>query len=93
MRSKASLPRNPVKRHMHKAVRASVIASKRRSLLLSVMTRDEEENDSIEQFGKEIIGFASGSSVCWDSSDDALQGCLTDVGCSSISIDCEENLK
>ncbi|MGL5013052.1 MAG: hypothetical protein ACRC6V_02020 [Bacteroidales bacterium] len=84
MRNKASLPRNPVKRHMHKAVRASIIASKRRSLLLSAMTRDEEENDSIGQFSKETIGFASGSSICWDSPDDALQGCLDCVGCSSI---------
>jgi hypothetical protein len=74
------LIRNPVKRHMHKAVRASVIASKRRSLLLSAMTRDEEENDSMGQFDKETMFL-----------DDALQGYMTDVGCSSIEIDCEEN--
>jgi hypothetical protein len=91
MRNKASLPRNPVAKHMHKSVRASVEPSKRRSLLLSAMTRDEEENDSVEQFSKEIIGFDSGSSICWDSSDDALQGCMTDVGCSSVYVDCEED--
>lgn len=72
--------RNPVKRHMHKAVRASIIASKRRTLLLSAMTRDEEENDSMGQFGKGIIGF-----------DRDLQGSLNDIGCSSVSINCEED--
>lgn len=82
--------RNYVAKHMHKSVRASVVSSKRRSLLLSAMTGDEEENDSLQESSKETIGFASGSTVCWDNSDNALQGCLTDVGCSSISIDCEE---
>lgn len=74
--------RNYVAKHMHKSVRASIIASKRRSLLLNAMTRDDEENDSMGQFGKGIIGF-----------DRDLQGCLDCVGCSSIEIDCDEDLK
>lgn len=80
MRNKASLPRNPVKHHMHKSVRASIIASKRRLLLQSAMTRDGEENDSLQGFSKETMCF-----------DDGLQGCMNCVGCSSISIDCEED--
>jgi len=83
--------RNPVKRHMHKSVRASVEASKRRSLQSEATLQEMSEsllNDAVEP---QTITFESGSEVHWDYSEDSLQGCMNDVGSSSISIDCEED--
>jgi hypothetical protein len=74
------LIRNPVKRHMHKSVRASVVLSKRRSLQSEATLREMSEVVSESQIDSETMCF-----------DDALQGCMTDVGCSSVYIDCEED--
>ena len=79
--------RNPVKRHMHKAVRASVVASKRRSMLLDTTLRDAREDAQNELVEPKTITFESGSEVHWDYSEDCLQGCLNDIGSSSIFID------
>ena len=90
--------RNPVKHHMHKSVRASVEPSKRRSLQMDATLRDAREDALNELECSQTSTFESGSTVCWDEiSDmhcDALQGCLSDIGSSSILIDnCEEDEK
>jgi hypothetical protein len=77
--SKNSLPRNPVAKHMHKSVRASVVLSKRRSLQSEATLREMSEVVSESQIDSQTMCF-----------DDDLQGCMTDVGCSSVYIDCEE---
>lgn len=74
--------RNPVAKHMHKANKPAVIASTRRSKLLDASLRDGEEDLANELLDSEIMY-----------SDDALQGCLDDLGCSSISIADEEDGK
>jgi hypothetical protein len=73
------LIRNPVKHHMHKSVKASVVLSKRRSLQSEATLREMSEVVLESQIDSQIMCF-----------DDAIQGCMTDIGCSSISIDCEE---
>lgn len=92
------LIRNPVAKHMHKSVRASVITSKRRSLQSEATLRDAREDALNGLECSQTITFVSGSTICWDEiSDmhcDALQGCLSDIGSSSILIDnCEEDEK
>ncbi len=72
--------RNPVKRHMHKAVRASVVASKRRSMLLDTTLRESTEILFESDLDKETIPFE-------DSYNDGCNGCLNDIGCSSVMID------
>ena len=72
--------RNPVKRHMHKSVRTSVVLSKRCSLQSEATLRDAAQNLSEEILDSETMCF-----------DDDLQACMNCVGCSSIEIDCEED--
>jgi hypothetical protein len=74
------LIRNPVKRHMHKSARASVVLSKQRKLKSEATLREMSEVVSEGQIDSQTMCF-----------DDDLQGYMTDVGCSSIEIDCEEN--
>ena len=81
------LIRNPVKRHMHKSVRASVVTSKRRSLQSEATLRDAREDALNGLECSQTITFVSGSTICWDESEDSLQGCLNDIGSSSILID------
>lgn len=74
--------RNYVAKHLYKANKPSVIASKKTSLLLDASLRDCEKDLASELVDKGIMA-----------SDDALQGCLDDVGCSGISIADEEDGK
>ena len=79
--------RNYVAKHLHKSTRASVVASKRRSLQSEATLRDAREDALNELVDSKTITFVSGSTICWDESEDSLQGCLNDIGSSSISID------
>lgn len=74
------LTRNPVKRHMHKSCVSSVVPDKRRLKQSDASLRDAREVVSESQFDSETMCF-----------DDALQGSLNDIACSSIEIDCEED--
>lgn len=72
------LTRNPVKRHMHKSCVSAVVPNKRRLKQSAATLREMSEsllNDAVEP-----------ETMCFD---EALQGCLDCVGCSSIEIDCE----
>ena len=74
------LTRNPVKRHMHKSCVSSVVPCKAKALRSNATLREMSEslsNDAVEP-----------ETMCFD---EALQGCLDCVGCSSIEIDCEES--
>ena len=85
---------NIVAKHMHKSVRASVEPSKRRSLQSEATLRDAREDALNELECSQTITFESGSEVHWDESEDSLQGCMSDIGSSSILIDnCEEDEK
>ena len=83
--------RNPVKHHMHKSARASVITSKRRSLQSEATLRDAREDAINELECSQTITFEGGSEVHWDESEDCLQGCMNSVNCSSIEIDFDED--
>ena len=86
------LIRNLVAKNMHKSARASVITSKRRSLQSEATLRDAREDALNGLECSQTITFESGSTVCWDESENSLQGCLNSVNCSSVSIDdCEED--
>lgn len=85
--------RNPVKRHMHKSVRPSVVAHKKTSLKSEASLRDAAQSLSEEIVENHTFAFTNHGVVYWDESEDCLQGCLNDVGSSSISIDCEEDLR
>ena len=82
--------KNPVARHINTFNKPSVVASKRRSLQSEATLRDAREDALNELECSETITFESGSEVHWDYSEDCLQGCMNDVGSSSILIDCEE---
>lgn len=83
--------RNPVAKNLYTFNKPSVVLSKRRSLQSEATLRDAREDAQNELVEPKTITFVSGSAVCWDESEDCLQGCLNDVGSSSISIDCEED--
>ena len=84
--------RNPVKRHMHKSVRASVEASKRRSLQSEATLQDAREDALNGLECSQTLTFESGSEVHWDESEDCCESVLNSVNCSSVSIDdCEED--
>ena len=82
--------KNPVARHINTFNKPSVVASKRRSLQSEATLRDAREDALNELECSQTITFESGSEVHWDESEDSLQGCLNDVGSSSISIDDNE---
>ena len=87
--------RNPVKRHMHKAVRASVVASRRRSMLLDTTLRESTELAFESDLDKETKGFTGYSvdlwvldelsQIIWE--ENSCNSCLNDVGCSSVMLD------
>lgn len=85
--------RNPVKRHMHKSVRGSVITSKRRSLQSEATLRDAREDALNGLECSQTITFESGSEVHWDESEDCCESVLNSVNCSSIEVDFEEDEK
>jgi hypothetical protein len=86
------LIRNPVKRHMHKSVRASIVLSKQRKLKSEATLRDAAQSLSGGILDSGTITFVSGSTVCWDESEDCCESVLNSVNCSSVSIDdCEED--
>ena len=82
--------RNPVAKHLNTFNKPSVEASKRRSLQSEATLRDAREDALNELECSQTITFESGSEVHWGESEDSLQGCLNDVGSSSISIDDNE---
>ena len=83
--------KNPVARHINTFNKPSVVASKRRSLQSEATLREMSESLLNEAVEPKTITFVSGFTICWDEiSDmhcDALQGCLSDIGSSSILID------
>ena len=84
--------KNPVARHINTFNKPSVVASKRRSLQSEATLRDAREDALNELECSQTLTFVSGSTICWDESEDSLQGCLNDIGSSSILIDaCEED--
>lgn len=86
--------KNPVARTMNTFNKPSVVASKRRSLQSEATLRDAREDAQNELVDSKTITFVSGSTVYWDESEDSLQGCMNDIGSSSILIDdCEEDEK
>ena len=84
------LTRNPVAKHFRKSCISSVVPQKRRSLQSDAILRDADQIVSEGLFYSETITFESGSTICWDESEDSLQGCMNCVGCANIEIDCEE---
>ena len=72
--------RNPVARHINTFNKPSVVLSKRRSLKSEATLRDAAQSLSEEILDSETMCF-----------DDGCNGCLNDLGCGSISIDCEED--
>ena len=82
--------KNPVARHINTFNKPSVVLSKRRSLQSEATLRDAREDALNKLECSQTLTFESGSTVCWDKSEDILQGCLNDVGSSSISIDDSE---
>ena len=82
--------KNPVARHINTFNKHSVVASKRRSLQSEATLRDAREDALNELECSQTITFESGSEVHWDESEDSLQGCLNDIGSSSILIDASE---
>ena len=95
--SKNSLPRNPVAKHMHKSVRASVVLSKQRKLKSEATLREMSEVVSESQIDSQTMcfnGYSIDYVVLDEWSEIICEGnaCLGDIGSSSILIDdCEED--
>jgi hypothetical protein len=71
--------RNPVAKNLYTFNKPSVIASKQRKLKSEATLRDAAQSLSEEVLDSETMCFDGG-----------CNGHLNDLGCSSISIDCEE---
>lgn len=82
--------KNPVARHINTFNKPSVVPCKAKALRSNATLRDAREDALNELVEPKTITFEGGSTICWDESEDGLQGCLDCVGCSSIEIDCEE---
>lgn len=91
MKNKASLSRNPVAKHLSTFNKPSVEPDKKRLKQSEATLRDAREDALNGLAEPKTITFEGGSTICWDESEDGLQGCLNCVGCSSIEIDCEED--
>lgn len=84
---------NFVAKSLHKTCKPLVVPQKQRLLKSDATLWDAREDTLNELVEPKTITFESGSTICWDESEDSLQGCMNCVGCSSIEIDCEEDLK
>lgn len=74
--------RNPVAKHFRKSCVSSVVLSKQRKLKSEATLQEMSEVVLESQFDSQTMCF-----------DDDLQGCMNCVGCSSVSIDDEEDEK
>lgn len=72
--------RNPVAKHLNTVNKPSVVPQKQRKLKSEAILRDAREIVSEGLFDSETMCF-----------DEGCNGCLNDLGCSSVSIDCEED--
>ena len=82
--------KNPVAKNLYTFNKPSVALSKRRSLQSEATLREMSEVVSEGQIDSQTMCFVSGSTVCWDESEDCCESVLNSVNCSSVSIDdCE----
>ena len=72
--------RNPVAKHFRKVCRPSIQQSKRRQALMAASVQDEDEHDFNTSFPQR------NGDVQLDSEDGLWDDVLSDVNCSSISI-------
>ena len=72
--------RNPVAKHFRKVCRPTIQQSKRRQALMAASVQDEDEHDFNTAFSQR------NGDVQLDSEDGLWDDVLTDVNCSSISI-------
>ena len=72
--------RNPVAKHFRKVCRPSIQQSKRRQALMAASVQDEDEHDFNTAFSQR------NGDVQLDSEDGLWDDVLSDVNCSSISI-------
>ena len=72
--------RNPVAKHFRKVCRPSIQQSKRRQALMAASVQDEDEHDFNTAFSQRNTAFVL------DSEDGLWDDVLSDVSCSSISV-------
>ena len=72
--------RNPVAKHFRKVCRPTIQQSKRRQALMAASVQDEDEHDFNTAFSQRNDAFVL------DSEDGLWDDVLSDVNCSSISI-------
>jgi hypothetical protein len=72
--------RNPVAKHFRKVCRPSIQQSKRRQALMAASVQDEDEHDFNTAFSQR------NGDVQLDSEDGLWDDVLSDVSCSSISV-------
>ena len=72
--------RNPVAKHFRKVCRPSIQQSKRRQALMAASVQDEDEHDFNTAFSQRNGAFVL------DSEDSLWDDVLSDVSCSSISV-------
>ena len=72
--------RNPVAKHFRKVCRPTIQQSKRRQALMAASVQDEDEHDFNTSFPQR------NDDVQLDSEDGLWEDVLSDVNCSSISI-------
>ena len=72
--------RNPVAKHFRKFCKPSIQQSKRRQALMAASVQDEDEHDFNTAFSQRNTAFVL------DSEDGLWEDVLSDVNCSSISI-------
>ena len=72
--------RNPVAKHFRKVCRPTIQQSKRRQALMAASVQDEDEHDFNTAFSQRNGAFVL------DSEDSLWDDVLSDVSCSSISV-------
>ena len=72
--------RNPVAKHFRKVCRPSIQQSKRRQALMAASVQDNDEHDFNTAFSQRNTAFVL------DSEDGLWDDVLSDVSCSSISV-------
>ena len=72
--------RNPVAKHFRKVCRPTIQQSKRRQALMAASVQDNDEHDFNTSFSQRNTAFVL------DSEDGLWEDVLSDVNCSSISI-------
>lgn len=81
--TKKHIPRNFVSKNLRKTCIPSVIPHKKQERVAEAVDKEAEKDYSDHN----EMTFINGYSIRWEESEDSMQSCLNDIGCSNLNVE------